>query len=505
MSLYQELVKFIESEIRITQGRLAGELFVLAPWQKRFLRGMLSVGGDCALSVARANGKSTLIAALAQACLYGPLMEPNAKTVVCASSFEQGRVIFDEVLRQMDEKIEADPKRWRLQDSSNRASITDRTTGASVRCIGSDPKRMHGLQPRLVIGDELAQWEPAKIERSLAALETSMGKIPDSRAIWIGTRPDSPEHPFERFLNGGCSYSQVHAADADDPPFQQRTWRKANPSLRFMPDLLARLREEARRAKQDPAVLASFKALRLNMGVSDTVENVLLSADVWREIETETPPVGQQYVLGLDLGQSAAMSAAAAFWWDSGGLDAFAVLPEQPHLLDRGRADGVDRLYVECWNRGELILAGLKVSSIDELLEETLRRWGEPAAIVCDTWRLEPLREELAKSEYPRCPVVVRRMGFFDGGNDVREFRIACLDGHVRPATSLLMRSAMSGARVVGDPAGNWKLAKGGQGRKPRARDDAVAAAILAVAEGRRIAKREARRRPFRYTVIPPN
>ena len=237
------------------------------------------------------------------------------------------------------------------------------------------------------------------------------------------------------------------------------------------------------------------------MGVSDTVENVLLSADVWREIETEDVPIGQQYVLGLDLGQSAAMSAAAAYWWDTGGLDAFAVFPEQPHLLDRGRADGVDRLYVECWNRGELLQAGLKVSSIDELLEETLRRWGEPAAIVCDTWRLEPLREELAKSEYPRCPVVVRRMGFFDGGNDVREFRIACLDGYVSPAKSLLMRSAMSGARVVGDPAGNWKLAKGGQGRKPRARDDAVAAAILAVAEGRRIAKRESRRRPFRYTI----
>ena len=38
---------------------------------------------------------------------------------------------------------------------------------------------------------------------------------------------------------------------------------------------------------------------------------------------------------------------------------------------------------MECWNRGELLQAGLKVSSIDELLEETLRRWGEPAAIVC--------------------------------------------------------------------------------------------------------------------------
>lgn len=91
---------------------------------------------------------------------------------------------------------------------------------------------------------------------------------------------------------------------------------------------------------------------------------------------------------------------------------------------------------------------------------------------------------------------------FFMVRRNVHEFRKACPDGHVSPAKSLLIRSAMSGARVVGDPAGNWKLAKGGQGRRPRARDDAVAAAILAVAEGGRIAKREARRPKFWYKVL---
>ena len=38
----------------------------------------------------------------------------------------------------------------------------------------------------------------------------------------------------------------------------------------------------------------------------------------------------------------------------------------------------------------------------------------------------------------------------------------------------------MSEARVVSDPAGNWKLSKGGQGgRRLNARDDAAAAGIL--------------------------
>ena len=55
------------------------------------------------------------------------------------------------------------------------------------------------------------------------------------------------------------------------------------------------------------------------------------------------------------------------------------------------------------------------------------------------------------------------------------------------PAASLLLTAAMSEARAVGDPAGNWKLAKSTQGgRRRRAKDDAAAAAILAVAIGTR-------------------
>lgn len=61
------------------------------------------------------------------------------------------------------------------------------------------------------------------------------------------------------------------------------------------------------------------------------------------------------------------------------------------------------------------------------------------------------------------------------------------LAGAVHPAVSLLLRAALTEARAVGDPAGNWKLAKSNQGqRHANARDDAAAAAILAVAIGYR-------------------
>jgi len=55
-------------------------------------------------------------------------------------------------------------------------------------------------------------------------------------------------------------------------------------------------------------------------------------------------------------------------------------------------------------------------------------------------------------------------MGFQDGAADVRAFRRACAEGRVTPLASRLLRSAMSEARTVSDPAGNSKLCKGSQG-----------------------------------------
>ena len=69
-----------------------------------------------------------------------------------------------------------------------------------------------------------------------------------------------------------------------------------------------------------------------------------------------------------------------------------------------------------------------------------------------------------------------------------RLFRRKVLDGEVTPVVSLLLRMAMREARTVSDPAGNSKLAKSSEGgRRLRARDDAAAASILAVAAGSRI------------------
>ena len=498
------LAEYIQT-LTIGQGRHAGERFHLLGWQRRFLRGAFAPGvSDAALSIARGNGKSVLTAAVGAASvdIDGPLVEPMAESVIIAASFNQGQAIFRHLRHFLQPTLAAHKSRFRVSDSLNAASIQDRETGASVRVVGNNAKTLHGLQPKLLLLDELAQWESGQIDASLAGLSTSMGKIADARLLAIGTRPASPEHPFERMLTGGADYAQVHKALEADNPFHVRTWRKANPSLDHMPDLRLVIEKEAKRAKQDATLLPQFEALRLNKGVSDVRQSVLLEAATWRAIESEEPPsIGAGYLLGLDLGTSAAMSAASAYDPQSGGLDTFAVFPEMPTLAERGLRDGVGNQYVQMQTRGELIISGERVSSIAGLLAECLKRWGKPSAIVCDRWREQEMRQELTKAHFPSgAAVITRGQGWKDGGEDVRDFRTAVLGGHVIAPVSLLLRSAIAEARVVGDASANWKIAKKTEGgRRSASRDDAIVSAVLCIAEGqrrRRAGRLRKRRRP---------
>ena len=184
--------------LTVSQGRRAGEPLTVLPWQRRFVGGAFAPGVQSAgLSVARGNGKSTLLAGVACAALDGPLAVPRGEVLIVAASYQQGRVCFDHILAFMADKL-ADKSQWRVQDTMQVASITHRQTGASVRVLGSDPRRAHGLAPVLVLCDEPAQWPESTGERMVAALRTAAGKQPSCRFVALGTRPAEPTHWFEK-------------------------------------------------------------------------------------------------------------------------------------------------------------------------------------------------------------------------------------------------------------------------------------------------------------------
>ena len=468
-----DLIEYV-SDLCLSQGRLSGEYFRPLPWQKQFINEAFKPSvTTAALSVARGNGKTALLSAIAAATVDGPLVVPRGETIIVASSFEQARIAFEHIAAFMGPQIYQDKDRWRVWDTAQQARIECRITGR-VRVMGSDPRRAHGLAPVLILCDEPAQWDPNKAERMVAALRTAAGKQTSCKFVALGTRPASEDHWFSRMLAGGADYSQCHAADAEDPPFAAKTWRKANPSLARMPDLAAAIKTEAREAKRDPAALAMFKSLRLNLGMPDVRREYLIGPDAWAAAEADVPRDGE-LVFGLDLGSGASMSAIAACWAESGRLEIMAAFPSTPTLAERGLRDGVGRLYLNLLDTGDLLTLGENVVPIPDLLQAAYVRFGVPTSIVCDRWREKELLDALSTIGAATM-IEVRGMGFRDGGEDVRHFQRAILSGQVKPQRSLLLRSAMGEAVTVSDPAGNRKIVK----RRDRSRDDAAVAACLA-------------------------
>ena len=479
------------AQLTISQGPRAGQGFELLRWQRRFLRGAFAPGVQrAALTCGRANGKSALVAAIATLYLAGPLAQPRGEVVVLASSFGQARDAIGEQVLWFLGGVEAlRAANWRVEDNSNRFRITT-PSGSRLSVMAADAKRAHG-RPGIVaaILDEPAQWPAGIGEQLLAAITTSAGKQADFRILALGTRPSSPEHWLSRWLDGLADYVQRHEAGPDDPPFQRRTWKRANPSLDAFPHLEAAIRVAAGKAKVDGAELASFRALHLNLGVDEVGRQSLLDAGLWEgrcEVDV-LPPAEGPSTWGIDLGSGAAMSAVACYWAKTGRLETLAAFPRVPDLAARGAVDHVGGTYQRMFERNELATCGGQSVDVSELLALALERFGRPGAVAADRWREKELRDALDAARIPAAAFVTRGQGFRDGGADCRDFRRACIDGHVKALPSLLLRSALAGAVTVTDPAGNSKLAKSSEGGRRQAhRDDAAAAAILAVAVGRR-------------------
>ena len=482
----------------VSDGDRMGEDFVVLPHQRRFLRGAFGAGVQIAcLSMARGGGKTGLGSALAADCLLsdGVLHRRRGECVLLASSFSQAKISFDGVVAMLTDSGRLDE--YRVRDHENMALIQNKETGARLRVAGSDSKRAHGWRFDYALADEPSQWQSGG-ERLAAAVKTGLGKRRGARALFLGTRPKSSSHFFARLLvdTDKSIYSQVHSASRGDKPFILATLRKANPGLDHGLPHIETLRAEARRAAKDGGELATFQALRLNMGVSEVSENLFFDdPETWAAAEAQglADPAGR-YALGLDLSDGAALSAAAGYWPVSKRLECVAAFPSIPDLRQRSQNDGVEGLYENLRTRGDLILTPGRAVDVGELLRESLRRWGRPTWLVSDRYREKDLRAALDAAKFPQAILTTRGQGFKDGSEDVRLFRRAVLDDKVRPGPSLLLATALSEARLVSDAAGNEKLAKRGEGgRRTRARDDSLAAAILAVAEGIRrggVAKR---------------
>lgn len=495
-----ELTGAFIGDLVVSQGEGSGERFKMLDWEQRFLAGALADRvSEAALSVARGNGKSTFMGALATAALAeGPLAVARGDVIVVAGSAMQATIIAEHVEHFLSVREDwGDRAVWRYSKSP-RHQITHLPTQTRLTLYAANPRTSLGLAPRLVLADEPAAWGRSALDdgrEMYASLQTALGKIPGSRLIALGTRAADPDHWFESLLRH-ADYVQVHSATSKSPMHSRRSWLRANPSLEFMPHLERAIRAESERVKADSSLLPQFQAYRLNLPVAPTAEALLIEAATWRKCEGEAETSGPCYY-GIDLGQSWGMSAVSAYWPKTGALRSLAAYPHEPGLREREVKYGAKGTYQKMHADGDLLLLGKRTVPIDELLSAAVERFGRPDGIAADRWKQNELRDALERARFPMTELELRGQGFRDGGADVSAFQRACLEGKVHSQKSLLLRAAMASSRIERDAAGNQKLTRA----RKQAANDAAVATVLAVGLGIRKAPKAERKRRSRYAV----
>ncbi|WP_229726005.1 terminase TerL endonuclease subunit [Frigidibacter albus] len=445
------------------------------------------------LSIGRGNAKTALSAGIALGALLGVWDDQRQREIlIAARTREQGQTAWN-FCAGFAESLPLEIKRRLIYRRAPRLEIEyeDQNGRHLLRVLAADGKSALGSAPTLCLLDERGHWPIEKGDELEAALLSGLGKR-GGRALIISTSAADDTHPFSKWIDDPLpgTYVQEHRPSPGLPADDVESLLVANPgALHGIGSSLEWLQATAGRAiARGGSSLSSFRLYNRNERISDETRDSLITPDEWMACEvSELPPRAGQVVIGIDLGGSASMTAAAFYWPETGRLECLGTFPSRPSLLDRGQVDAVGDRYVQMHDRGELTVLGDKTVPVSPWLVEVIKHvQGESiAAITMDRYKQSELGEALDAAGI-RAPMAWRGQGFRDGGEDCERFRRATFDGKVKARPSLLLRSAFADAVCLRDPANNLKLAKA----RSNGRIDAAAATVLAVAEGARIAGR---------------
>lgn len=305
----------INSTCRITKDSIAGgvgDLLVMRPWQEQLLKRIFARRANGMLrhrtalvGVPRKNGKSELAAGIA---VGGMLLGPQGGEIYsCAGDREQASIIFKTAKRM----IEMDPHLSEVI-RTYRNVIEVPATGTTYRALSAEAYTKEGLNPSLVLFDEL-HVQPNRELWNVMSL--AMGARPEPLMIAIttaGVRTDRTGQDsicYSLYQHG----VQVASKQLDDPTFfmawwepkagveaphdDPRTWREANPGY---DDLVgeADFRSVVTRTEQN-----EFRIKRTNQWVASG--KVWLPHGAWdKAADTERypggPPEGTKVCIGLD-------------------------------------------------------------------------------------------------------------------------------------------------------------------------------------------------------------
>lgn len=188
---------------------------------------------------------------------------------IFANSEDQAKTSFTDVYNVMERNERKLQKffKWNLE------VITSKQTGSQLRFRTSNAKTKDGGRPGKVDFDEFHAYENYDVVR---VAKTGLGKKEFPRSTIITTDGDVRDGPLDHILARSKQILQGAIPDNGLLPFickldkkeevnEERNWYKANPSLRYFPNLMDELRREYADYKMDNIGNAAFMTKRMNI------------------------------------------------------------------------------------------------------------------------------------------------------------------------------------------------------------------------------------------------
>jgi phage terminase large subunit-like protein len=294
-----------------------GKPVELEPFQRRMMGEALAYDQDgwpvwrsVVLIMPRKNGKTTLLAAYA---IYRLLTsEGSPQILLTASSDKQAGRLY-EACANFIRRSPVLSELVRVRDYIGEIKRED-GQGVIYR-MSSDPARLHGYNPSLVVCDELASWTTPSLQRAYAALTSGGGARQAPQVFTITTAGEAHERASSilgRLLDGALEHGAVqrkrglqiarhhdaqtllynHEAPTVDP-HDVRAMKAANPASWISEDFLRR------QAHNDE--LTDAQVLQLHGCVWATAERTWIAPHAWKDRGCERElEVGETVILGFD-------------------------------------------------------------------------------------------------------------------------------------------------------------------------------------------------------------
>lgn len=285
----QDLTEFAERYLSLTKGVRAGESLVFTEWQQWLLNALLERRKDngrlryrrALIGLPRKQGKSLMGSSLA---LYGMLAgEAGAEVYSAAGDRRQARIVFNEAKQQVVQSPLLSQTCKVYRDAIEVPAFS-----AVYRVVSADAKRQAGLNPSMVIFDEL--WVQPN-EDLWDQLTLGSGARLDPLVVAITTAGYDKDTVCGRLYDYGksCASGETEdpafgffwwEAEADCKLHDKKQWRSSNPNLAE-----GLLSEEDMESSALQSTEAAFRRFRLNQWVR--VEESWLPPGAWEKLVSD--------------------------------------------------------------------------------------------------------------------------------------------------------------------------------------------------------------------------